>query len=149
MGEGGSRALMSVSGQRHEWDFKTTSYIVFLQVQITHPVAGGTPKTGYGSTPTPRPQDLAQVVALMGAFAWPVTSLFAPTPMLPLPTMFPPVCAEQHLTQQLARVTRECGVCRTSTRVVQSLHAPSRTARLRMTMIACVALRLAQQRRQA
>ena len=134
---------MSVSGQRQEWVFKTTSYMLIIQFQPTHRVAILTPKTGYGSTVMPLPQFLATMVVKLGAFVGPVTLLFAPTPMLPLPTMFPPVCAEQHLTQQLARVTRECGVCRTSTRVVQSLHAPSRTARLRMTMRACVVWRLA------
>ena len=146
MGEDGSRALTSVSGQRQEWVFKTTSYIVILQVQITHQVAGGTPTTGCGSPPTLLPQVFAQPVALMGAFAGPVTLLFAPTPMLPLPTMFPPVCAERNPTQQLARVTRDCGVCRTSTRVAIITLAPSQTARLRMTIRACVALRLARRR---
>ena len=137
---------MSVSGQRHEWVFKTTSYIVILQNQITHQVAGGTPATGCISTPTLPPQVFATLVALMGAFAGPVTLLFAPTPMLPLPTMFPPVCAERNPTQQLARVTRDCGACRTSTRVAIITRAPSQTAQLRMPMRACVALRLARRR---
>ena len=139
---------MSVSGQRQEWVFRITSYGRggIIQVQATNRVALLTLKTGYGSTAMPLPQFLATMVVNLSAFVGPVTLLFAPTPMLPLPTMLPPVCAERNPTQQLVRVTRGCGACRTSTHAVQSLHVQSRTARLRMTMRACVALRLAQSR---
>ena len=147
IGEDGSRALTSVSGQRQEWVFRITSYGIIIQVQLTHRVALLTLKTGYGSTAMPLPQFLATMVVNLSAFVGPVTLLFAPTPMLLLPTMLPPVCAEQNPIQQLARVTRGCGACRTSTRVVIITLVQSRTVQLRMTMRACVALRLARRQR--
>ena len=100
-----------------------------------------------GSTATLPPQVHATVMTPITAFAGRVMFLFVPTLLLPLPTMLPPVCAERHLTQQPARVTRGCGVCRTSTRAAIITRVQSRTARLRMTMHACVALKLARRPR--
>ena len=110
---------MSVSGQRHEWVFKTTSYIVFLQVQANHRVALGTPAIGCGSTPTPRPQDLAQVV-LMGAFA----SRQMHAPSLPPPL---PITLRAHVELHPARMSPGSSAKPPPTSAVPEIFASTRT----------------------